>query len=170
VKQHLTVSVGQLTYQIDITEEDGMTRVVLDGVQVDAELFPADPSGLIRLRVGKRILPLLAARSESGWTLALEGSTVDVSVVDERSARLASFGGARSRAAHHATITAPMPGLVVQVNAEPGQEVSAGQSLVVLQAMKMENELASPAAGTVKAVLVQPGQAVNQGQLLLELE
>jgi biotin carboxyl carrier protein len=63
-----------------------------------------------------------------------------------------------------------MPGLVVRVNVEPGRAVTAGESLVVLQAMKMENELASPRDGTVKAVAVEPGQAVEQGQVLVELE
>jgi biotin carboxyl carrier protein len=63
-----------------------------------------------------------------------------------------------------------MPGLVVRVDAEVGQQVSAGQCLVVLQAMKMENELGAPSNGTVKQIHVEPGQAVEHGQLLLELE
>jgi biotin carboxyl carrier protein len=63
-----------------------------------------------------------------------------------------------------------MPGLVLSVSVELGQYVGSGQSLIVLQAMKMENELGSPRDGTVKAVNVQPGQAVDQGQVLIELE
>jgi pyruvate carboxylase subunit B len=61
-----------------------------------------------------------------------------------------------------------MPGLVVKVLAEPGQEVAAGAGLVVLEAMKMENELKAPAAVKVLAVLAQPGQAVEKGQVLVE--
>jgi biotin carboxyl carrier protein len=65
---------------------------------------------------------------------------------------------------------APMPGLVVRVAAVVGEPVQAGASLVVLEAMKMENELRASAAGVVQAVLVEPGQTVEKGQTLVELE
>jgi pyruvate carboxylase subunit B len=63
-----------------------------------------------------------------------------------------------------------MPGLVLRVQAEPGQEVPAGTGLVVLEAMKMENELKAATPGIVKAVRVQPGEAVEKGQVLIEFE
>jgi pyruvate carboxylase subunit B len=63
-----------------------------------------------------------------------------------------------------------MPGLVVRVNVQPGDAVQAGQGLVVMEAMKMENELRSAAAGRVKSVLAQPGTAVEKGTVLVELE
>jgi 3-methylcrotonyl-CoA carboxylase alpha subunit len=59
---------------------------------------------------------------------------------------------------------------VVRVLVEPGQEVAAGAGLVVLEAMKMENELKTPAAGTVGAVRAEPGQAVEKGQILVEFQ
>jgi pyruvate carboxylase subunit B len=63
-----------------------------------------------------------------------------------------------------------MPGLVVRVQVEPGQAVGAGAGLVVLEAMKMENELRSAAAGVVRSVRVKPGEPVEKGQVLVELE
>ena len=63
-----------------------------------------------------------------------------------------------------------MPGLIVRVNVEPGDRVQAGQGLVVMEAMKMENELRAQAAGTVKAVHAVAGNAVEKGALLVELE
>ena len=63
-----------------------------------------------------------------------------------------------------------MPGLIVRVNVNPGDAVQAGQGLVVMEAMKMENELRSSAAGVVKAVHVAPGKAVEKGAVLVELE
>ena len=63
-----------------------------------------------------------------------------------------------------------MPGLIVRVGVKPGDEVRAGQGLIVMEAMKMENELRAVAAGRVKAVLAQPGMAVEKGALLVELE
>jgi biotin carboxyl carrier protein len=61
-----------------------------------------------------------------------------------------------------------MPGLVVRVLVEAGQEVEAGTGLVVLEAMKMENELKAPAGGTVSTVRSQAGEAVEKGQVLVE--
>jgi pyruvate carboxylase subunit B len=63
-----------------------------------------------------------------------------------------------------------MPGLVVRVQVEPGQAVAAGAGVVVLEAMKMENELRAAAAGTVRTVRVRPGEAVEKGQALVEFE
>jgi pyruvate carboxylase subunit B len=67
-------------------------------------------------------------------------------------------------------LKAPMPGLVLRVQVTPGQAVAAGAGLVVLEAMKMENELKAPASAVVRAVRVQPGEAVEKGQVLIEFE
>jgi pyruvate carboxylase subunit B len=63
-----------------------------------------------------------------------------------------------------------MPGLIVRVQVQPGDRVQPGQGLVVMEAMKMENELRAPATATVKAIAVAPGQAVEKGALLVEME
>jgi pyruvate carboxylase subunit B len=62
-----------------------------------------------------------------------------------------------------------MPGLVVRVNVAVGDSVQAGQGVVVMEAMKMENELRASASGTVKAINVSPGKAVEKGTVLVEL-
>ncbi len=64
----------------------------------------------------------------------------------------------------------PVTGLVIKVNAEPGQAVEAGQLLVVLEAMKMESNIVAPAAGTVKSVNVAQGDSVKTNQVLVEME
>ncbi|MCW5853300.1 MAG: acetyl-CoA carboxylase biotin carboxyl carrier protein subunit [Anaerolineae bacterium] len=63
-----------------------------------------------------------------------------------------------------------MPGLVVAVRVEPGQTIEQGQGLVILEAMKMENELRAPRAGMVKSIRCRPGQAVNMGETLVSIE
>jgi pyruvate carboxylase subunit B len=63
-----------------------------------------------------------------------------------------------------------MPGRVVELLVEVGQEVASGQGLVVLEAMKMENEILAESAGVVRQILVEPGQAVEAGDPLLEME
>jgi biotin carboxyl carrier protein len=94
------------------------------------------------------------------------GAPYRVTVRDERTQALASLAGG-SHGAGDALIRAPMPGLVVNVLAAEGAEVKRGQTVVVLEAMKMENDLTAPRAGIVKAVSVVQGKTVGQGDVLV---
>ncbi len=87
---------------------------------------------------------------------------------DERSA-VATPGGHRPGTQGKTTVTSPMPGRVVKVLVAPGDVVAAGQPLLVLEAMKMENEIRGTAAGTVEAIHVSPGTAVEHNALLVTL-
>jgi biotin carboxyl carrier protein len=122
------------------------------------------------LVLGDSRVELLAERSGEQVTLAIEGLEYQAQVVDEARARLASVSAARAGANARVELRAPMPGLLVRVLCEVGCDVAAGQPLVVLQAMKMENELSLPRGGTVTALSAQEGQTVEQGQVLLTLD
>jgi biotin carboxyl carrier protein len=102
------------------------------------------------------------------WSLQVGGDQWDLEVVDERTRHIRSLTAGAERRGGPVALRAPMPGLVVRVLVEPGQEVKQGAGLVVLEAMKMENELKAPAVVTVGAVRAQPGQAVEKGQVLVE--
>jgi pyruvate carboxylase subunit B len=103
------------------------------------------------------------------WSLGRGGDRWEVEVLDERTRHIRSLTRESSAARGPGTLRAPMPGLVVRVLVEEGQEVAGGAGVVVLEAMKMENELKAPAAGVVGAVRVQPGEPVEKGQALVEL-
>jgi pyruvate carboxylase subunit B len=113
---------------------------------------------------------LLAARSggRGHWSLALGGDRWEAEVFDERTRHIRSLTAGGDRARGPATLRAPMPGLVVRVLVEAGQQVAAGTGLVVLEAMKMENELKAPAAGMVSLIRAEAGAAVEKGQVLVE--
>jgi biotin carboxyl carrier protein len=91
-------------------------------------------------------------------------------VVDERTRHVRSLTSGAGQRRRPAALRAPMPGLVVRILVEAGQEVGIGAGLVVLEAMKMENELKAPAGGTVSAVQVRAGEAVEKGQVLVEFQ
>jgi biotin carboxyl carrier protein len=95
----------------------------------------------------------------------IEGHPYVVNVQDARSQALASLAGG-THAAGEATIRAPMPGLVSQVLVAEGDEVQRGQTIAILEAMKMENDLTTPRAGRVRAVRVAKGQTVAQNAVL----
>lgn len=106
-----------------------------------------------------------ASEGAQAWEVTVGARTFTVALRDERTQALARVAGG----AHHsgdATIRAPMPGMVANVLAQVGDEVTRGQPIVVLEAMKMENDLATPRAGVVKSIRVSKGQTVNQGETL----
>ncbi|MFL5516572.1 MAG: acetyl-CoA carboxylase biotin carboxyl carrier protein subunit [Gemmatimonadales bacterium] len=104
------------------------------------------------------------------WTIGVRGERWEVEAVDERTRHIRSLTGAVAGDRGAAPLKAPMPGLVVRILAEPGQGVTSGAGVVVLEAMKMENELKAPADARVKAVRVRPGEPVEKGQVLVEFE
>jgi pyruvate carboxylase subunit B len=108
--------------------------------------------------------------TRGSYTLWLDGHRFEVEALDERTRAIRDLSAASAASSGPAPLVAPMPGLIVRVAVAEGDEVRAGQPLVVMEAMKMENELRSPAAGRVRSVVAQVGAAVEKGALLVELE
>lgn len=162
------VTLGDRTVEVDLS---GATPVV-DGVPVQQAELAALPGTPIRsLRVDGRSYTLSVQPGErrGRWNLALGGQRFAADAVDERTRAIREMtGGAETETAK--TVVAPMPGLVVRVLVEPGDAVRAGQGVVIVEAMKMENELKAPADGTVARIDVQPGKTVEKGTTLVTLE
>ncbi len=149
-------------------EVDG-ERVSVGGKEFQAHLTIVPGTPLRHLLIDSASLPLLCeALGRGEWRLASEGTALVASVLDERTRHIRSLTGDPGKAAGPTQLKAPMPGLVVRVLAQEGDRVEAGRGLVVLEAMKMENELRAAVAGVVASVRVAPGQAVEKGQVLLE--
>jgi biotin carboxyl carrier protein len=159
----------QLTIEL-AERDDGLYARIGDGPSRRVEVMVSRDDGELSVAVGGALLRGLVGRRESGLTIVVDGQSVDAVVLDERAARLASAAASGRHRHHETAIRAPMPGLVVAVPVEPGQSVVKGTTLVVLSAMKMQNELTSPADGTVTEILVSSGQTVDQNQVLIRLE
>jgi acetyl/propionyl-CoA carboxylase alpha subunit len=148
-----------------------------EGMEVDGRSIPvslADVEGTpIRLvRVGDQVHRVIVRRraGRGCYTLWLDGYTYEVEALDERTRTIRDLTASQAGPVGPAPLVAPMPGLVVRVNVEPGDMVAAGQGLVVMEAMKMENELRATGEGRVKAVHAKAGEAVDKGAVLVELE
>ncbi|WP_412068353.1 biotin/lipoyl-containing protein [Rubrivirga sp. IMCC43871] len=100
----------------------------------------------------------------------VDGAPIDVDVKTDADLLLERFGFDTADASADREVHAPMPGLVLRVLVAPGDAVEAGQGVVVLEAMKMENELTAPAAGTVAAIHASAGDAVAKNDLLVEVD
>jgi biotin carboxyl carrier protein len=156
--------------------DDGHRVIVVDGVQRALELESVD-DGAWLVREGN-VQTLAYVDGEGGKiTVSLKRGGADPVVVhaevaEARSARVAALvqqtrGAA---AAGPVTVRSPMPGRVVKVLARAGERVAAGQPVVVVEAMKMENELRVPRAGTVREVRCTEGAAVEAGQDLVVVD
>lgn len=145
-------------------DEDGRFRVVLDGVVHVVDLVRPTPDAFHMLIDGQS-WEAGAAPREGGWLIDVLGLSTEVDVVDPRRAVVV-----RSAARGGKVVTAQMPGRVVRVLVASGDTVRKGQPLLVLEAMKMENELKAAADGLVVELYVTEGQAVELGARLARLE
>jgi biotin carboxyl carrier protein len=148
---------------------EGRYRVVVhDGTRlVDAARIGEHGLSLLLDGGGNasRDVQIAPAGARGEFLVSVDGRTVPVTVNGRRTRRVA--GDAVGTGHGEQTIVAPMPGRVVRVLVGPGDEVAARQPLVVVEAMKMENELRSPRAGTIKEVTVSAGMSVDAGRVLV---
>lgn len=152
-----------------VVEIDG-DMVLVDGQPVDVQLHTAAGGPLVQLHLGDDRHELaIAGRADGRWHLVDCGTVHEVEAIDERTRHIRSLSGAGTAQATGGVVKAPMPGLVMRVLVQVGDLVSAGQGLVVLEAMKMENELKAPAAGVVQVIRATAGSAVEKGSVLVEL-
>jgi len=156
------VTIGERVFAVERTPQ-GLT---IDGTSIEA-VWVGDHS----VRIGDRILDLRGQSADGEvWRLTLDGLPAGAEVLDERGvlarAVAAAGGGTRGPSA----LKAPMPGLVVRVEVEEGEEVAAGQGIAIVEAMKMENELKAERGGVVSTIHVSAGDTVLKDQVLIEFE
>jgi biotin carboxyl carrier protein len=180
-------TIHQQSYTIDINKQQKLIDIRLNGSHYTLDwrriaTLAADSNGQsstggrYSLLIGGKSYEVFARHlSQSGekdrstYEILLAGQRFEVTIEDEHTRILAELTrtGVSSSAAR---IQAPMPGLVAQILLEPGASVEQGQTVIVLEAMKMENDLVSPIAGTIKEIKVGKGQVVDQGALLVLVE
>jgi pyruvate carboxylase subunit B len=148
------------------------TGVHANGEDIAAHVAPIEGTPVRMVTIGDAVHRVVVrpGATRGSYTLWLDGWRFETEALDERTRAIRELSGASAGPTGPAPLKAPMPGLIVRIHVEVGAEVSAGQGLVVMEAMKMENELRAPAAGRVKAIVVMPGTAVEKGALLIELE
>ena len=163
--KYITV-VGDRTYIIDVEREG---EVVRDGVPHRLDFKSIDQEGLYSLLVDNKSYEALVEEVEGQLQVVIDGALYTVSVIDERARRLAEAAGGFAPPSGEQGVRSPMPGLVVAIPVKEKDAVKKGQVVLVLESMKMENELKAPRDGTITSVKVTPRQPVEQGQVLLTI-
>ena len=161
------ITIDGKNFRVELTAAEGHWQCRLDGqeVQVDAVFIGNDVLSL--LREGK-VHEIRRERMPNGWQLWLHGSGYAVEVRDPR-----SLGARRKKAGDESgprKVVASMPGKVVRVLVSENAEVEAGQGIVVVEAMKMQNEIKSPKKGIVQKLIAVVGKNVNAGDVLAIVE
>jgi pyruvate carboxylase subunit B len=164
-------------YIVDLNGERQQVEVDGESVHVDshtvlARLEEIEGTPVRLVTIGSQVHRVVVGRgaTRGAYTLWVDGFRFDGEALDERTRAIRDITAESQKASGPASLNAPMPGLIVRVNVAPGDAVQAGQGLIVMEAMKMENELRASAAGIVKNVLVEPGKAVEKGTLLIDFQ
>jgi biotin carboxyl carrier protein len=144
-------------------------EVSVNGVVHTADMQTIGSSRLYSLIVDGRSYDIFIDEQDERYLLVMQEGIFEVKVEDERTRRLAGLQRAPVAQAGEILIKAPMPGVVVDVPVEVGQKVEAGERVVVLESMKMQNEFKTPRGGTVRTVRVKAGDRVDQNQILLTI-
>ena len=143
-------------------------------VSVDGKIYGVDFESVVGQPVYSLIVDGKSHESyvqltDDIWQVLLRGRLYPVTVEDEREKRLRAAAGGGVAESGEYNLKAPMPGLVVAIPVSEGQEVKRGEVLLILESMKMQNELKSPRDGKVNRIKVKPGESVEQKQPLLSV-
>ncbi|GAB4486413.1 MAG: hypothetical protein Fur0016_13890 [Anaerolineales bacterium] len=158
-------TIEEKEFSVEILDEKHI-RVNEKVLEVDFMAVSGQP--VYSLLIGGKSYEAYVYPEEKDWQILLRGRQYQAVVEDEREKRLKRAGeiSAESSEFH---LKAPMPGLVVSIPVEEGQHVKKGQVLVILESMKMQNELKSPRDGTAHRIRIKPGESVEQRQTLLSV-
>jgi biotin carboxyl carrier protein len=151
---------------VEVRGQDGRYQVTVDGRAFEVD-YQETGSCFVSLLIEGRSYEAGLQRRAGGYDVVLADDVLEIELKD---AARGEGAAPRASAVGPVRVGAPMPGKVVRVLVEPGQEVRAGQGLVVVEAMKMENELRAPRAGRVAEVHALEGRAVETGALLAVVE
>jgi biotin carboxyl carrier protein len=156
------------TRVVELAQQDGVWKISLDGHLLDANAVEVAPNNFSVLLNGESHQIRIAPRPDGTLTLHTGLAEYSAEVSDPRSWRGRRHGALEAEGRQQ--IAAPMPGKVVRLLVQQGDTVEAGQGLLVVEAMKMQNEIRSPKGGKVERLFAKEGQLVNAGEILLWVE
>ena len=167
-----------MKYVVQLNEDRKSVTVDADGLRyeaetpVHAELSDIEGSPVRMVKIGTHVYRVVAQKRQGKgrYTLWVDGYRFETEALDERTRAIRDLSAASAGPVGPAPILAPMPGMIVRVSVKAGDRVEAGQGVVVMEAMKMENELRASRDGTVAEVHVREGVLVEAGAPLIIIQ
>ena len=159
-------TIGEREYSIEIVNRN---LVIVDGVSFEIDFVSISGQPVYSLLIDGKSYEGYMYPDDDDWEVLLQGTMYAVNVEDERERRLRQALGEGPKQQGEFYLKSPMPGLVVTVPVSDGQEVAKGDVLVILESMKMQNELKSPRDGKISRMRVKVGDSVERKQTLLSV-
>jgi biotin carboxyl carrier protein len=159
-------TVNGVEYLIEIIDE---RHIIVNGRTLTVDFNSVSGQPVYSLLVDGKSFEGFVYPGETEWEVLLMGRQFPVIVEDEREKRLRAAAGGSVSEAGEFHLRSPMPGMVVSIPVEEGQPIEKGDVLLILESMKMQNELKAPRAGTVGRIRVKMGESVEQRQTLLSV-
>jgi biotin carboxyl carrier protein len=159
-------TVNGVEYLIEILDE---RHIIVNGRTLTVDFNSVSGQPVYSLLVDGKSFEGFVYPGETEWEVLLMGRQFPVIVEDEREKRLRAAAGGSVSDAGEFHLKSPMPGMVVSIPVEEGQQIEKGDVLLILESMKMQNELKSPADGTVQRVRAKAGESVEHNQVLLSV-
>jgi biotin carboxyl carrier protein len=163
----LEAQIDDTTHQLDVRVDGGKVLAKVDDREYELEANEVEP-GVYLVKNNGRVYEISVSETGGTQEVIVRNSKFAVTIIDPKRLR-----GSRADHAHsggQAEIRTAMPGKVVRILASIGQSIEKGSSVVVVEAMKMQNEMKSPIDGVVKEIRVEEGSTVNAGELLVVIE
>jgi biotin carboxyl carrier protein len=159
-------TIGEREYLIEILDEH---HLIVDGKTFEVDFAEISDQPVYSLLLDGNSYEAYVYSTDRTWQVLLHGRLYPAMVEDERERRLRAAAGSQVQESGEYHMKAPMPGLVVAIPVSEGQPVKKGDVLIVLESMKMQNELKSPRDGVAARLRVQPGESVEQHQTMLSV-
>jgi biotin carboxyl carrier protein len=162
------ISVNSSKFDIKIIDENELN---FNSEKIDYELIQAG-SNTYLIKLNNKIFQLTTEQVDSNtFNVLVDGDNFDVTVrtaLQEKAYKL--LENASTQLSHHTDVKAPMPGLILKIRKNAGEKVEQGESVIILEAMKMENDLKAPSSGIINKIFVSEGSAVEKGAALFSIE
>jgi len=161
------ISLGDGTHEVVVGRDQGAVEV--DGATWSPDILSSGEDTYSMI-IGGKTVTIIAAGGPRDFEFLVNRKTCQVRVISDREKSLRALSSTKGDNARQQEVYSPMPAMVAKILVSPGDTVKVGQGLILIEAMKMENEIRSHRNGKVRDVCVVERQTVDKGQLLLRLE
>jgi biotin carboxyl carrier protein len=162
-----SVKIDNREFKVDVKAADAGYSCTVDGKELAVRILEKGQHGELLFMVQNR--PFSVSSGQDGDTILVNGMEYSSEVIDERVKKLL-MAGPDALHKKELVIAAPMPGLVIDIEVQEGNPVKQSQGLLIVEAMKMQNEIKAPREGIVKKIFVRKGQTVNSKDKLVIIE
>jgi len=164
------VKIGKKEYTVTIDSATHPLKVLIDGQPVETFYSTRADNSQIQLLMNNRSYDVEVAKQNGNYSVFIYGREFSLYAEDERLAKIREVAGMDSAGDSHKELIAPMPGLITKLLKQPGDMVAKGESIIIVEAMKMENEIKAVNDGTIKEIKVSEGQSIDKNAVMVIFE